>query len=193
MARRKVFSIEELNNDHSKVAQLLSGESPLASVLVGGAYIDKLLAVILRHFFVAPENIVLEVFDQGQVLENAGAQNKIAFCCGLIPENVYNNIAIIQKIRNRFAHSHVPIDFDDDVILNLCRNMTFLADQELDDRMREKFKHNPRTLFVYSVSMCLGVLRVRAGDTERVRIEQEWEQTLHETAAEYLKEVLERD
>ena len=49
----------------------------------------------------------------------------MAYCCGLISKGLFNNIIAIGDIRNRFAHAHLELDFDDELVVGFCNKLRF--------------------------------------------------------------------
>jgi DNA-binding MltR family transcriptional regulator len=188
---RKVFTLEELKADFDKVQEAFAGQSPIACALIGSAYIDKLLGALLRQFFIDQKREVEEqLFNEGQLLENAGAQNKIAYFCGLIPKSLFESINRIQKIRNRFAHSHMAIDFSEETIGNWCRCLAFSGDENADSKFRERHKGDPRFLFMFAVGMAAAILHV-VSEPDRTRhreVGEYWTQIARETGAMFLED-----
>src|SRR5262249_50219611 len=58
--------------------------------------------------------------DPKGILSTASARSEMCYCLGLIDKVTHKNAKNIAFIRNQFAHSHVPKDFNDEVIKHYC-------------------------------------------------------------------------
>lgn len=58
---------------------------------------------------------------------------KVVYEKGLIPENIYHDLELIRKIRNRIVHKEGMIDFDDKEIRELCGKFKNASDVGNDD------------------------------------------------------------
>ncbi len=84
----------------------------------------KGLASLLCKFFIDGKPSA-ELFDEANgVLGTYSSRAKLAYCLGLIPDALFQNIKQIAKIRNAFAHSHIALDFDNPEVAQLCRKLT---------------------------------------------------------------------
>ncbi len=61
----------------------------------------------------------------------------MAYCLGLIGKEVFENLKGLGQIRNRFAHSHLSIEFDDAEVLALCKGLVFPRAGENEDQERQ--------------------------------------------------------
>ncbi len=122
-------------------------ETDRGAALVGAALIDsRIERLLLSHF--ADERIAQDLLNGGNApLGSFSARLKMAYGLGLITELEYKECDTIRKIRNEFAHQ--------------VHGLTFLAPKltDLTNNLRantpngERFKGNPRQLFINSVIM----------------------------------------
>lgn len=96
--------------------------------LISGSIIDNLLADLLKSFFIKKDNIEKQLLNPGQTLGTFDAKIKMAFYLGLISEDEYQNLSLIQKTRNRFAHQVINISFENEAIVNICSNFKIPKD-----------------------------------------------------------------
>ena len=64
-----------------------------------------------------------ELFQPSAALGNYGAKVKLAYMLGWIHEDIYRDLLILAKIRNRFAHAIEAKDFSDQKITTFLGNM----------------------------------------------------------------------
>jgi hypothetical protein len=69
---------------------------------MGVTFLDTQLENMLTNFFVDDEQAVTRLLGQG--LGNFAKRTAAAYCLGLICKTVYEDLGIVGKIRNRFAH-----------------------------------------------------------------------------------------
>jgi hypothetical protein len=75
-----------------------------AMVIVGAAFLDTQLEHIIKTFLVDDEKEIETMLRPDQSLGTYGGKTRLAYCLGLIGANVRNDLRLIGKIRNKFAH-----------------------------------------------------------------------------------------
>lgn len=83
------------------------------------ATIKKILGV----FLVEDKNIEKEFLGGQGAISTFEARIRACYYMGLIDDVEYKNLEIIRKVRNKFAHSFKPIDFNNQSIKDLCNNL----------------------------------------------------------------------
>jgi len=123
MARRAA-TVEELSKDDQHFLDALNNENPLPCVLLAVSTFEQALAAVLRGFMIEDKrsNELLDVEGNG-ALSTLGACNKTAYCLGLIPKHLFENLRWFARLRNIFAHSHVPLDFENPEVVEACKHI----------------------------------------------------------------------
>ncbi len=86
-------------------ARLFRDESnDRAMVIVGAAFLDTQLEHIITTFLVDDEKEIQTMLRPDQPLGTYGGKIRLAYCLGLVGVNVRNDLKLIGKIRNKFAH-----------------------------------------------------------------------------------------
>jgi hypothetical protein len=117
-AHKKPLNADEIYEVGTRLLQTLANEPPLQCVVLSGAYLEQHLVTLLASF-------LIEGYTSNALLQFEGylgqfqAKADLAYALGLIPKFIYQNFRIIGQIRNRFAHSHDPLSFEDPEILKL--------------------------------------------------------------------------
>lgn len=75
-----------------------------AMVIVGAAFLDTQLEHIITNFLVDDEKEIHNLLRPDQTLGTYGGKTRLAYCLGLIGRNLRNDLRLIGKIRNKFAH-----------------------------------------------------------------------------------------
>jgi DNA-binding MltR family transcriptional regulator len=128
--KRLTLPTEQLSAETRHLCDVMNNESDLACVVIGAAYLDAVLADLLNGKFTAstgPEKNALRVSDK--LLEPRGALGSfmaradLAYCLGLVRQPHYQDICRIAKVRNRLAHHHLQLSFQDETIRGLCSRL----------------------------------------------------------------------
>ena len=118
--RRKVFD-ESLKGSDRDIA------------IVAVCLIDSLLERLLKSYFIKNGG-VNNLFENEHILQTYHAKVNIAHFSGLIPSFLYNDLLLIGRIRNKFAHKlDSSISFMDAEISNLVKDFKFKPKSAEDD------------------------------------------------------------
>lgn len=88
-------------------------------VIVGAAFLDTLLEHILINFLLDDPKEVGELLRYDQPLGTYGSRTRAAYCFGLIGKTIRDDLRLVGKIRNRFAHD-LSASFGDQQIAAWC-------------------------------------------------------------------------
>jgi hypothetical protein len=176
MSIRK-FSIEELSKDEQKLFNVLNDESDFAVVLISASYLDTSLLSIL-HNYLKNSKITDKILDSNNgILGTFSSRLDIAYCLDIIDKKTYQDLTIIMNIRNKFAHSHLKVDFKNEEIAKLCEQFHFYNMRLTDNKGHELDKNNgpllfssknpPRIKFIVTVSLIVNILLIRGLEIKR--------------------------
>lgn len=124
------------------LSQELNKETERGEALLASAYLDNLLSeLIATQFAIAPEESRrLELFEGPTApFANFSARIRVAYAFGLLSKDEYNDINLIRKIRNEFAHQLTGLSFDSDAIAAHCRRLISAKVDGEPSTMRERF------------------------------------------------------
>jgi len=93
-----------------------------AIVIIGGSFLDIILDHILLAFFPEGDKEVERLLEYDQPLGTFGNKTRMAYCLGLIEKVIKDDLKIIAKIRNRFAHD-LYASFEDKDITLWCQQL----------------------------------------------------------------------
>jgi hypothetical protein len=122
--------------------QELRRESDRGLALIGGAFLDEKLAATLAAFFATDSPALLH--GKNAPLGSFSARIETCFALGLIEEVERNECDLIRRIRNEFAHKLVGTSFNQQRIIDLCKNLK----SPLPDK---PVRHPPRFQFENAV------------------------------------------
>lgn len=108
--------------------QLVKHESDRGAVLVGLAVLDESLENLLRATFVQDRTIAKTSVDTllatNGPLYTSWAKCHFANALGLLPECLFSDLDKMRKLRNRFAHQRMPVDFNNKEIRELIDGLS---------------------------------------------------------------------
>ena len=92
--------------------------------ILGGTFLEMALEHTLRAFFPEDEKEVDKLFEYNQPLGTFSSKISMAYCLGLIDKMIKEDLTLVRKIRNRFAHD-LFVNFEDQQIKSWCYNLKF--------------------------------------------------------------------
>jgi DNA-binding MltR family transcriptional regulator len=98
--------------------------------VVGAAYLDSLLEELFRAVFIGDRNEADSLLAPDRALGSNGSRYQLAYCLGLINKEQRDDLKMIAKIRNAFAHRYDVRSFDDDEAKSLLARLHY--GKELD-------------------------------------------------------------
>jgi DNA-binding MltR family transcriptional regulator len=121
---------------HQQVAEMLSTESDRGCAIFSAAILHDDLEFVLRAYFRSDEHAVKKVvsplFAPYAPLSTLASRIDIAYSIGLITRTVYDDLHLVRRIRNDFAHEAGPIDFADPRCRDRVAAFTIQAKAMLD-------------------------------------------------------------
>ena len=104
-------------------------ETDRGVAIISICYLDRLLEELIKASYIK-DNKISKLFEEEQLLRSFYSKLNIAYFGGLIPKEIFNDLIIINKIRNIFAHEITAnIDFSDKVVSNKINNFCQLPDK----------------------------------------------------------------
>ena len=117
--------LREIINEATRYHAELDGESDRAAAILAAAYFEERLRdAIMRKFTDINKTLREKIFTGYGPLSTFSAKIDIARALGIYDQKTYNGLHKIKRIRNMFAHASTPIEFNQQDIADLCRNLT---------------------------------------------------------------------
>jgi len=159
MVRTRASSVALTPEDWKDFAADLQKESDRGPAIVGSAFLDDLLSELVARHLLDDKQAADELLTSPlSPLGSFYARILAAYCLGLVTSDERNDLTIIRKIRNEFAHGPPGLTFADETISGV---MTFRILDGLPPSLRSVFVTQPRRLFVTIVSMLATYLKMR--------------------------------
>jgi DNA-binding MltR family transcriptional regulator len=99
-------------------------ETDRAAAVLAVAYLDNRLAKLLRSKFVSQHKLIDSLFDGQGGLSSFSAKISLAFAVGLISLPTAEDLHLIRKIRNDFAHKPHSLSFQAPLIANYVSKLS---------------------------------------------------------------------
>jgi mannitol operon repressor len=110
-------------NDLSRFLRELQTESDRGLALVGASVVDDKLGSTLRSFFVDCKAVPKLVDAASAPLGTFSSRVDVCLALGLIDQFEYDEITLIRKVRNEFAHGLHGTTFRTEPIAGLCSGL----------------------------------------------------------------------
>jgi len=101
-----------------------------ALAITAAAHLDFVLELLIRNHI--PVELTKEedrrIFDgaSGGILGTSSAKIRIAHAFQIIPKRAYEDMLLVNSIRNVFAHSLHDVKFANELVINDCRKLSLL-------------------------------------------------------------------
>lgn len=123
MKKKSIPEVEKLSEESVHLYGILNDESDLACVLIATSYLDYALASLLKRHFIET-NVANKLSDSPRgALSSFASRCDLAYCLGLIPKGLYQNLETVGRIRNTFAHSYLSLGLAETEIATLTNSL----------------------------------------------------------------------
>lgn len=116
----RFYSLQDGLTEFSRLFQ--NEENDRALAIVGRAFLDTVLESILIEFLVDDEKEVAELMRYEGPLGTYSGRIRGAYCLGLLRKTVRDDLRLVGRIRNRFAHD-LSASFATDPIRSWCQSL----------------------------------------------------------------------
>lgn len=141
-----------------------------AAAIVGATFLDTLLENTLINFFADDEGEVNNLLNNGRPLGTYSSRTSLAYCLGLIGAIVRDDLRIVGKIRNKFAHD-LRASFNDDPIRTWTLSLRW---HEISMCMKAPDGASPSAIFQVGVNQLIthlnGIVGIARGEKRKLRI-----------------------
>lgn len=144
----------------------ITEETARGSVLMSAAFLDDRLKSLLKARLVNNNTIATQVFDFNGVLGTFSSRINFSYLLGLLPVNARTDLHNIRGIRNIFAHSALPLEFEDSSVVKLCDKLKFHG---------VKDQAGPGTKFRRSVMALLTFILKATEETQHIEPKENFE------------------
>ena len=169
----------------NEVLKETAKESDRAAAILIAAEMDRLLQnIVEKLFFPKAKTSDPDLFESGGPIDNFSSRIEIAYRLGLMPKHYHDDLHIIRKIRNKFAHAPKGLTFNDPPITDWVKQLSTPQGivKELSVKSGGKVppQGTPRVLIFYAASALLPSLQMSVYTTPRPREHFKGEQKVTE-------------
>jgi DNA-binding MltR family transcriptional regulator len=130
------MNVNDLRREANLLFEALQKESDRGDVLVSAAFFDTTLERLLRARFSSSDakraKLIEPLFDAFGPLSTFSAKIRISYAIDLLNESMANDLDLVRRIRNAFAHSLEPKTFQDPDITSMVDNLVGFAATKID-------------------------------------------------------------
>ncbi len=159
----EVLTKEQINNTFAEILK----QTDRASALVSCALLDELLERLLLAFFMEHGNTKRDLFDGMTPLSTMSTKINIAYHMGLIEQYIFEDLGLIRKIRNDFAHSFETINFETQRIKDRCFQLKMLTNTKPPKEAMDSIKCT-KNFFQINTTLLAAELQFRISQIERL-------------------------
>lgn len=159
-------SLGELVEITPRVVKEWYGESDRAAAVLGAAFLDDQLALLLRATIRGGSSTESRLLERDRPLSSFSARIETAYGFGLISKQARDDLHLIRKIRNRFAHRVTDFDFESAGLKDRVRSLEIPAIVETELAESSPISDELRGQFVDALRGLSLVLTMRVVDAE---------------------------
>ncbi|AGA76666.1 hypothetical protein [Echinicola vietnamensis] len=154
----------DLNDSLMEFHKLFTYESKddRTIAILGGTFLEMILEHILYAFFPEDEKEVEEMMLFNQPLGNFSGKIKMCYCLGLIDKVIKDDLNLVRKIRNEFAHN-LYASFENDKLKSWClalkwHRVLISSTPPLEANARDYFRVGVNSLIMH-LNGCVSIAR----------------------------------
>lgn len=167
---------DELNATNRILFEFSKEDDRAAAILVA-AEMDRVVLSILSNYLLNSTKESSPLLERDGPMEAFGSRIELAYRLGLLPPVFHNDLQMIRRIRNAFAHSPTGLSFDSPKVRKHVDKLVhgIQESQALIEKLSEEQKNdffNPRSIFRLTASMLLP--RLVLLQFQVTRTEEKW-------------------
>jgi len=159
----EVSRLKEFNDFRTSLIE----ESDRGSVLMAAAFIEDKLSCLLESYFIENEKVCKRLLKGNGALATFSSKIDLTFLLGLIPKNIFDDLHILRKIRNDFAHTASKISFETPSIKDRTKALSTLS--------KEMLRDDTKAYFMRSMTTILTAINMKMENFERCSIPENFD------------------
>jgi mannitol operon repressor len=144
---------EQLNSTFDEIFR----QSDRAAAVVSGGVLEEILQRMIISFLMPHSNVSKSMFEGLAPLSTFAAKIDISYHLGLINELEYEDLTLIKKIRNQFAHTIKSVNFETDSIKDRCLQLKTLNKTKPPQQILDNIK-SVKLFFQINTTMLATIL-----------------------------------
>jgi len=153
------------NDDEKPILEELLQQTDRGAALIAVAYVEERLKAAIKTRMSDDKNIQKNMFKNSGPLGTLSAKIDLAFLMGIYEKEIHKMLDTIREIRNEFAHTPHPRNFNSERIKALCNNIEFKSKTVLvEEKSKQQIELSiepdgtPRTAFLNAIKYLLMLL-----------------------------------
>lgn len=120
--KKLVENRRELLRDNHEVIEAYQKESDRSAAILASSFLEEVLGETIRSFLVEDKSVD-DLFKGYSPLSTLSSKIDFAYALGLITKEMKQDLDIVRKIRNHFAHNWKDASFNTSPVSDFCRNL----------------------------------------------------------------------
>ena len=113
---------KQLDDDAGWLTEFQS-ETERGAAILCAAFLDSSIGALIENYLVDDAKELDRLFDPGMPLSNFVLRAKMAYALGLITKGALEDIKILAKVRNKFAHKLHGLAFETPAVAKECMKL----------------------------------------------------------------------
>jgi DNA-binding MltR family transcriptional regulator len=151
---------------------------------MAAAFIEDKITQLLETYMVQNKTIQKKIFGGNGALATFSSKIDISFLLGLIPKNIYEDLGILRKLRNDFAHNAKSITFQTDYIKDRCTKLQVVSKVALRD--------DTKAYFLRSMTTILTCINMKMDTFKQCEVENDFDVTILDKGMEVVADILKK-
>lgn len=148
-------TIPGLSEESKRWIADIQKETDRGVAMVAAAFFDDVLGAMIRARLVDDPKKVKKLLKYPGPLSSFAARIDMSYLLGLLGPKIRKALHAVRDVRNQFAHSHVPVTFEDAQVRQLCEKL------DVYPRNILSFEMDTRNWFILHSALMGNVLLMR--------------------------------
>lgn len=162
---------DQLNRTFDEVFK----QTDRASAIVSSALLEELLERLLLAYLVDNVSVKRDLFEGISPLSTMSAKINLAYYLGLLEQGEFEDLKLLKKIRNDFAHSFEGINFETQRIKDKCLLLNTLKSTNPPKEAMDSIK-SVKTFFQINTTLLASMLyahieKIKHAEPHKYRID----------------------
>jgi hypothetical protein len=138
--------------DWNSMVESFHNESDRGAAVLAGGFVENYLGIYLQSFVVDPK-VASDLFQAVGPLSSFSQRIAIARAFGFISKKQYDDLTLIRKIRNHFAHYPLDASFSDLPVTQLATKLSEI-NTAIESHPKDEAERNRRAYLISCAMFC---------------------------------------
>ena len=149
----------------NKFFEEFQNESDRAAAILGACYLDNALEALLKSFFINDDAFIKKHIlgnSPSVTIDSFAKRSSICYALGLLRQSEYDDLDLIRRIRNKFAHKLHGLSFECQDIKDRCYQLKVAKTAMVGPLSAAKYTDSARFRYTISVGVIGNFINYRA-------------------------------